>query len=175
MKKKEGKLSTDIVKEDHKVISEIAKVEDTTIIKKENDNNLDVKPLEEESKTIKYQKYIYVILPMTIPGSGKTSLISLCCSKLESELCSCSIVSSEEIRLQIKKDHPEIGDKCLYQSYRNKFVKKLGNSLKNIESLFHKDIKKKNHIIFMDKCNPPNALENAIKYINYNFIVSVRI
>lgn len=75
---------------------------------------------------------ILVILPLTLPGCGKSSLISLARSKLESATCECSAVSSEAIRVKALQKFAsvpnEFAQKKSLVSYNKVFAEELRTS-----------------------------------------------
>ena len=75
------------------------------------------------------KKKVLVILPLTLPGCGKSSLISLVSAKLKSETCECSSISSEKIRMKVLKKYPTTPSEFAYKksqpNYNRAFVDEL--------------------------------------------------
>ena len=115
-------------------------------------------------------KLILVVLPLTLPGCGKSSLIGLSCSKLSSESCLCSVISSEAIRVEALKKYSamplEFAHKKSTPDYNKEFNNQLSKLLCNIESLLNTPLEdpKMVHVIFFDKNHPPDALGKSIMY-----------
>jgi adenylylsulfate kinase-like enzyme len=75
------------------------------------------------------KKNVLVILPLTLPGCGKSSLISLMSAKLKSESCECSTISSEKIRMKVLEKYStmpsEFAHKKSQGNYNREFVEEL--------------------------------------------------
>lgn len=120
----------------------------------------------------KDEKLILVVLPLTLPGCGKSSLISLASSKLTSDSCECISISSETIRLKVLKKFStmptEFAQKKSLPNYNKIFVEELRIlCINRLDSLLKCAIKsyKRTHIIFIDKNHPPDAIRKSTKYL----------
>ena len=115
-------------------------------------------------------KRVYVIIPMTIPGNGKTYFINQLKPIIEKYGIYFYSIGSDNIRRKImdnmlRKNHymteKEAFDKSRFPANKE-FEKQLENMFKEI----YFDDKIKNAIIYIDKNHPPNAISRSIDPIN---------
>ena len=126
-------------------------------------HSLDLK--KEETQIIQHQKTCVVIIPLTIPGTGKTLFIKTLSEMLKKMGKFFDTIGSDVLRKEMmdrtRKDTGITDKTKLFEmtgkSSTAEFFKKMGNKLKflqNADSLF-----------YIDKNHPPNALARTLSSI----------
>ena len=113
----------------------------------------------------------YVIVPVGIPGMGKTYLLNTFRKLVEGNSCEFSMLSSDEVR-------KECMDKLSKRNKKLKFDELYDRTGKDARNLFNDRLvnlistsdqkKTKAHFIFVDKNHPPNAFKGTIDLIKNN-------
>ncbi len=113
---------------------------------------------------------LLVVLPLTVPGCGKSTLISLISDHLVNASCQCSTVASDEIRSELMKKYStipiEFAIKKVNAEYNREFVRQIGSS-RVLSSEIEKEMTQpitpgKSRVLFIDKNHPPDALGKSI-------------
>lgn len=124
---------------------------------------------EEKSQATGTAKKVYVIVPIGMPGMGKTFFLKTLRKNLESLGCFLSIISSDEVRAecmerlaktQRKLTRDQLFDKT-GRDARNLFNERLSNLIATGGD--KKDCSA--HFIFIDKNHPPNAIKGTLDLI----------
>jgi len=126
------------------------------------------KPKEAQNKQ---GKKVYILIPMGIPGMGKTYFLASFKKYIEENHCKFSMVSSDDTRKECmdkmakankKLTKDELFAKTATEA-RNLFNERLG------DLIFKSDkVGGKAHFIYIDKNHPPNAVPGTLKVIREN-------
>lgn len=111
------------------------------------------------------QNVVLVIIPMGLPGLGKSTLVKSILPALDQIGITYSIIESDQIRAELmekmERTHPKLSRDERFEkttkSSSNNYIKALDQKLKEPRST--------HHIIFMDKNHPPNALPKIFSTI----------
>ena len=123
----------------------------------------------EESKSTGAEQTVYIIVPMGIPGMGKSNLVSIFHENLDKYDASFDIISSDDTRAECMDkqgrknknlSRDELFDKTGKEA-RDLFNKRLSSLLANA----HKK-RETNIFIFLDKNHPPNAIPGVLKLVD---------
>lgn len=107
-------------------------------------------------------KRVLVIIPMGVPGMGKTYLVKQLQDEAVSLGCSFSIVSSDQVRRSCMDDH-------MARNHSKDLDKAFEATAKKARDMFFERVKeglrstKQVHVLFMDKNHPPNAISGTLK------------
>jgi len=133
------------------------------------DEEKKIEPEQKKKKNI--GKKVYILIPMGIPGMGKTFFLTSFKKYIEANDCYLSIISSDDIRKEcmdkLAKANKKLTRDDLFAKTateaRNLFNQRLGELIFNSDKMGGKA-----HFIYVDKNHPPNAVPGALKIIQEN-------
>jgi len=110
-------------------------------------------------------KRVLVIVPMGIPGMGKTYLVQRLEAEVVSLGCSFSIVSSDQVRRGCMEEY-------MARTRTTDLEKAFDSTAKKAREVFYDRVKeglrssKQVHVLFIDKNHPPNAVSSTLKELS---------
>ena len=119
-------------------------------------------PLPAQSTAPSGSKRVLVIIPMGIPGMGKTYLVQRLEAETQSLGCSFHIVSSDKVRRSLMEDYME-------RTHSRDLNKAFESTAKKAKTVFFDRVReglrsnKPVHVLFIDKNHPPNAVSPTLK------------
>ena len=110
---------------------------------------------------------IIVLIPITLPGSGKTEIIKYLkqsCQKygIVFDYISSDDIRKKEIELYMQKI-PGITEREAFTKSRNFYNKSFQQEIENKFKTIYLDNKIKHSVLFIDKNHPPNAINKTIE------------
>ena len=112
---------------------------------------------------------IVIIIPITLPGSGKTELITYLKNSTSKYGIHFDYVSSDDIRkkeIEIYMEKiPGMTEREAFNRSRNYYNKSFQEEIENKFKTVYLNNKLKNCLIFIDKNHPPNAINKTIEPI----------
>lgn len=119
-----------------------------------------------ETKPVLKDLYMtYVIIPMGIPGMGKSSLITSFREIVEELGCTMDVVSSDIIRQECMKEYME---KHPTAKFDHAFDKTRNAAKMKFDTEIRRSLEKDSdhHVLFIDKNHPPNAIKGTLELLS---------
>ena len=114
---------------------------------------------------------VYIIVPMGIPGMGKSTLVSAFRDLLKKYDASLDVISSDETRAEcmerLAKQNKSLTPDQLFEKTGKDAAELFKQRLSTLIANAHKK-RETNVFIFIDKNHPPNALKGTFELINSN-------
>lgn len=118
--------------------------------------------LEEQTKNL------VVLVPISIPGSGKSFLVETLRGIIEKKGMKFSVVSSDSIRKEVtdnlKKRNPKTTEEKAFQNSSKDAARIYEETVRRIVRATEK-AKEKTHVVFLDKNHPPNGIQKAVNTV----------
>jgi hypothetical protein len=133
-----------------------------------------------QKKKANSKNNLIILLPLGIPGMGKSTMLKQIKIVSEERNCSFRVLSNDETRRKLmdelqkknknkKVTHEELFEKTTKKT-RNQFFKDLRAMIDQVSYMQEQD-----HIIFLDKNHPPQALDSTMSELQHISIPNVEI
>jgi hypothetical protein len=121
--------------------------------------------LPETKPVLKDHDMTYVIIPMGIPGMGKSNLISSFREIVEELGCTMDVVSSDVVRQECMKEYME---KNPTAKFDQAFDKTRNAAKMKFDAEIRRSLDKDSdhHVLFIDKNHPPNAIKGTLELLS---------